>query len=78
MTFSGEVLEDRQCVLLSGEDCTDFLEGLFTCDVVNLKINESAFGALLSPQGKILFDFFLVRTEDGYIADLKSENCVWF
>ncbi|MFZ1815661.1 MAG: folate-binding protein YgfZ [Rhizobiaceae bacterium] len=63
-------LTDRTLVRIAGEDATHFLQGLVTCEVETLKTGEGAFGALLSPQGKILFDFFLIRSVSGYLADV--------
>ena len=54
----GQILSDRQLITVDGDDASEFLEGLVTCSVTNLKVAQAAFGALLSPQGKILFDFF--------------------
>jgi tRNA-modifying protein YgfZ len=67
-----EVLNDRALVRIGGADAETFLQGLFTCDLEDLEPGHAAFGALLTPQGKILFDFFLIRMADGYLADVAS------
>ncbi len=63
------------CALASitGPDATHFLQNLVTCEVEALVPGSAAFGALLTPQGKVLFDFFLVQREDGFLADVNSE-----
>jgi len=66
-------LNDRSLVRISGKDATDFLENLITCNVVGMKENVAQFGALLNPQGKILFDFFLLNDTNGYRIDIASE-----
>lgn len=71
MTF-GQILTGRKLIEVSGGDASDFLNGLITCEVDSLATFESAFGALLSPQGKILFDFFLVKLNDGYLLDVAE------
>lgn len=64
---------DRAVLRLSGTDCQSFLQNLVTCNVDNLQKNEATFGGLLTPQGKILYDFFLVRTERGYLMDIPAQ-----
>ncbi|MEM7067802.1 MAG: folate-binding protein YgfZ [Pseudomonadota bacterium] len=67
-----DCLDDRSLVRISGNDAEHFLENLVTCDVVNMSPGLARFGALLTPQGKILYDFFLVRTENTYLIDIQS------
>ena len=67
------VLEDRKIIRIKGADAVHFLQGIVTCDVDHLAPGEAAFGALLSPQGKIMFDFFLIRTEEGFLADAPAQ-----
>jgi folate-binding protein YgfZ len=56
------ILEDRGVVSVSGADATGFLQGLLTNDVERLGPGEARYAALLTPQGKILFDMIAVRT----------------
>jgi tRNA-modifying protein YgfZ len=65
-------LPDRALIRIEGADSTHFLQNIVTCDVTRLLEGQSAFGALLTPQGKILFDFFLVRTQDGFLIDAPA------
>ncbi|HEX8665652.1 MAG TPA: folate-binding protein [Beijerinckiaceae bacterium] len=60
-------LTDRGVVRVAGEDAKTFLDGLLTCDMEKVTPETPRFGALLMPQGKILFDFvvFEAPTEDG-------------
>ena len=67
------LLEDRQIIRISGADAVHFLQGIVTCDVDHLEPGQAAFGALLTPQGKIMFDFFLIRTDEGFLADAPAE-----
>jgi tRNA-modifying protein YgfZ len=50
-------LPERGVVRVSGADARSWLNNLVTCDLAGLAEGEARFGALLSPQGKILFDF---------------------
>ncbi len=57
------LLADRGFVEVSGPDATDFLQGLVTNDVDHEREGETLFAGLLTPQGKILCDFFVIRRE---------------
>src|SRR5271167_3143446 len=57
-------LEDRGVVSVAGADSAGFLQGLLTNDVERLAPGEAGYAALLTPQGKILFDMIVVRTPD--------------
>lgn len=59
-------LENRALLLVAGADAQDFLQALITTDVVQLGVGEVRPGALLTPQGKILFDFMISRTPEGF------------
>ncbi len=75
-------LADRGVVSVTGPDAAKLLQGLVTNDIANLetKPDDAAFAAsaahagLLSPQGKILFDFFCVRTLDGFVLDVADDK----
>jgi tRNA-modifying protein YgfZ len=54
------LLSERAVIRISGEDATHFLQGLVTSDVESLAPGAARFAALLTPQGKILFDFLVV------------------
>lgn len=69
-----QILDNRKLVRISGEESADFLNGLITCDVLVLAEKQTAFGALLSPQGKILFDFFVIRDEHGFLIDIDGAS----
>ncbi len=58
-------LDDRAIVAVSGKDAEDLLQGLITTDLDALAPDEARPGALLTPQGKILFDFIISRDGDG-------------
>lgn len=67
------LLPDRAVVTVSGEDAQSFLQGVLTCNVETLEPGEARLGALLSPQGKILFDFLVSRSgESGFRLDAPA------
>ena len=68
------VLPSRALIRITGEDWRGFLQGLLTQDVETLKAGEIRFAALLTPQGKLLFDLFVVGTEDGCLLDVAADR----
>ena len=75
MTKRAAFLDDRGVVRVNGEDATGFLQGLLTNDVVRLGPHEARYAALLTPQGKILFDFLVVRAPvaaDEFLLDCPA------
>jgi folate-binding protein YgfZ len=67
-------LPDRAFVLVGGSDAEPFLQNLITTDLGNLAVGEARPGALLSPQGKILFDFLIWRDGEGFVIDTVAEQ----
>jgi folate-binding protein YgfZ len=59
-------LPDRGVVKVSGEGARDFLNGLVTTDVGLIQPGLGRFGALLTPQGKIMVDFFITEAPSGH------------
>ncbi len=60
------LLPDRGVVKVSGEDARNFLNGLVTTDVTKLAPGQGRFGALLTPQGKIIVDFLITEAPEGH------------
>jgi len=63
------ILPDRGVISVTGEDATPFLHGLVTQNIEKLKPGEATYTALLTPQGKVLFDFLVIAREQGYLLD---------
>lgn len=59
-------LPDRGVIKVAGEDARNFLNGLITTDVDKLKPGLGRFGALLTPQGKIIVDFLITEAPAGH------------
>lgn len=67
--------DDTRAVLaLTGEDRSHFLQGLITQDIHLLREGRGLFAALLSPQGKILHDFFLLQHGDSILLDCHAPH----
>jgi tRNA-modifying protein YgfZ len=65
-------LKQRRFLRISGEDAENFLQNLITTDIVSMGVGEARPGALLTPQGKILFDFVIWRDESGFILETDA------
>ena len=67
------ILEDRGVLYINGDDCTEFLQNLITNDLNKVSENNSCFASLLTPQGKYLFDFIIVKHKEGYFIDCEKK-----
>ena len=70
---SGFQATDRAVLRVSGADAREFLQGLVSNDVLRLD-GGAVYAALLSPQGKYLFDFILIPDGDGILIDVKADR----
>lgn len=68
------VLPQRGVIRVSGPEAQHFLQNLITADVDEIDRTGAGFGALLTPQGKILFDFLILKNGDAYLLDTPIES----
>ena len=66
------ILKDRGVIYISGENAKDFLQNIVTNDINKVTDNSSCFASLLTPQGKYLFDFIVVKHKQGYFLDCEK------
>lgn len=70
------VLEDRSVLSVSGRDRVSFLQGLVSNDIEKAGPGSAIYAALLTPQGKYLYDFFIVEAgEAGEVGDALLLDC---
>lgn len=67
-------LDDRAIIALTGADARELLQGLVTNDLKGLVPGKALYAALLSPQGKILFDFLITEGEGALLIDVARES----
>ena len=65
------ILKDRGIVYISGEDAKNFLQNIITNDINKVTYTYSCFSSLLTPQGKYLFDFIVIKHKQGYFLDCE-------
>ena len=68
------ILEDRGLLYLNGEDVKEFLQNIITNNIEKVTDSVSCFAALLSPQGKYLYDFIIIKHKSGYFLDSEKQN----
>ena len=66
------LLSDRAVLRVSGEAARNFLQGLITNHIDRAKPGSAIHAGLLTPQGKILVDFFVLPAGDGFLLDLPK------
>ena len=59
------ILQDRAIIYVNGPDAKDFLQNLISNDINKVTDNSSCFASLLTPQGKFLFEFIVVKHKSG-------------
>jgi len=67
------LLEDRGLILITGEDVKNFLQNIITNDIEKVNLSTSIFSALFTPQGKYLYEFFLIKSKNGYLLDCDNK-----
>ena len=72
--MSSAFLPDRRLIRVSGTAATDFLQNLITADIESMPEGEARASALLTPQGKILFDFLIWRDDEGYAIETDDQQ----
>ena len=68
------ILEDRGILFINGLDAKEFLQNLVTNDINKVDNSNSCFASLLTPQGKFLFDFLIVKHKNGYFIDCEKKQ----
>ena len=68
------LLPRRGVISLTGPDAVDFLDNLVTNDLTGMTTGEARFAGLLTPQGKILYEFFALRTDEGWLLDTLADR----
>ena len=68
------ILEDRGILYINGADTKEFLQNLISNDINKVNETNSCFASLLTPQGKFLFAFIIVKHKSGYFLDCEKSQ----
>ena len=74
MKNSVYILKDRAILYVSGEDSQNFLQNLISNDINKVTNNSSCFASLLTPQGKFLYEFIVVKHKSGFFIDCEKSQ----
>jgi hypothetical protein len=67
-------LEDRGFIQVKGAEAKDFLQNIVTNDVEKVTHSSTVFSSILTPQGKYLFEFFIIKLKDSYLIECEKES----
>ena len=68
------ILNDRAILYLNGEDVKGFLQNLISNDINKVNDHNSCFTSLLSPQGKFLYEFLIIKHKSGFLIDCEKSQ----
>ncbi len=68
------ILDDRAILYINGEDAAEFLQNLISNNINKVNNINSCFTSLLSPQGKFLYEFIIIKHKSGYIIDCEKSQ----
>ena len=68
------ILEDRGFIQVKGPEGKDFLQNIVTNDLKKVTNHSTVFSSILTPQGKYLFDFFILKLEDSYLLECEKKT----
>ena len=74
MNNSVYILEDRAILYINGLDVKDFLQNLISNDINKVTDESSCFASLLTPQGKFLYEFIVIKHKSGYFIDCEKSQ----
>ena len=68
------ILKDRGILYINGSDAKEFLQNIISNDINKVFETNSSFASLLTPQGKFLFAFIIVKHKSGYFIDCEKSQ----
>ena len=67
------ILDDRGFVKINGDEAKSFLQNIITNDIEKITDSFSLFSSIFTPQGKYLYEFFILKFEDGYLLECEKK-----
>ena len=67
-------LEDRGFIQVNGSEAKDFLQNIVTSDIEKVTNSSTVFSSILTPQGKYLFEFFVLKFKDSYLLECEKKS----
>ena len=66
------VLGDRGFIEINGDEAKEFLQNIITNDVEKISENHTLFSSIFTPQGKYLYEFFILKIINGYLIECEK------
>ena len=67
------ILDDRGFIQINGDEAKIFLQNIVTNDIEKVTNNLTLFSSIFTPQGKYLYEFFILKFEDGYLLECEKK-----
>jgi hypothetical protein len=67
-------LDDRGFIEVKGTEAKDFLQNIVTNNIDKVNISSTLFSSILTPQGKYLYDFFVLKLKDNYLIECEKKS----
>ena len=67
------ILDDRGFIKINGDEAKSFLQNIITNDVEKIADKLTLFSSIFTPQGKYLYEFFVLKFEDGYLLECEKK-----
>ncbi len=67
------ILDDRGFIKINGDEAGSFLQNIVTNDIEKITDNLTLFSSIFTPQGKYLYEFFILKFEDGYLLECEKK-----
>ena len=67
------ILDDRGFIKINGDEAKSFLQNIVTNDIEKITDSFTLFSSIFTPQGKYLYEFFILKFEDGYLLECEKK-----
>ena len=67
------VLGDRGFIQINGDESKEFLQNIVTNDMEKVSENLTLFSSIFTPQGKYLYEFFILKQKNGYLIECEKD-----
>ena len=65
-------LTKNDIIKISGKDKCSFLQGIISNDIKNVENGKPIYSSILSPQGRFLYDFFVIKNQDSFLLECRK------
>ena len=66
------ILDDRGFIQINGNEAKEFLQNIVTNDIEKISLKFTLFSSIFTPQGKYLYEFFILKSVDGYLLECEK------